>query len=173
MFIRYATKDTQARIECDRLAYHEDGRIMVLSCYGPQQTLRGLGAVLTCDVKMRLEHYDEDDISRTLTRDGCGYRTYRHLLSQGLWQFLWVSKDPQLLVGGKQALGLALQGDAFTTPLLPEWVPYIQRELEEQGLLLGLSGDRGGCGPAYLTADTKDLDAIVSEGIKTGALKIA
>ena len=70
MYVRYQTKDTHARIDCDRIAYHQDGRVMVLSCHGPQQTLRGMGAVLTSDAKVRLEHYDEDDCSDDVTREG-------------------------------------------------------------------------------------------------------
>src|SRR6266852_9908799 len=123
MYVRYLTKDTHARIECDRLAYHSDGRVMILSGYGPQQTLRGLGAVLTSDAKIRLECFDDNDCATAICKDGCGYRTYKHLLCPGLWQFLWVSKDPRLLVAGKDALAQALMTDPFTTPLLPEWVP--------------------------------------------------
>jgi len=89
MYVRYQTKDTHARIECDRIAYHQDGRVMVLSCHGPQQTLRGLGAVLTSDAKVRLEHCEEDDCARALTKDGNGYRAYKHPLYPGLWHFLW------------------------------------------------------------------------------------
>jgi hypothetical protein len=169
MYVRYATKDTQARIDCDRLAHHGDGRVMVLSCHGPQQTLRGLGAILTSDAKVRLEHCDEDDCTTALAKDGCGYRTYKHLLSPGLWHFLWVSKDPRLLVAGKEALGQALLGDPFTTPVLPEWVPYLETALEQESLLTALSGE--GCTSAYLTASTEELDQIVSDGIRSGMLK--
>jgi hypothetical protein len=171
MLIRYATKDTHARIDCEHLAHHSDGRVMVLSCHGPQQTLRGLAAVLTSDAKIRLEHYDEDDCVTQLTKDGCGYRTYKHLLCPGLWQFLWVSKDPRLLVAGKDALAQALMTDPFTTPLLPEWVPQIRTEMEERSLLSALCGDTDG--PAYLTASTEDLDEIVSDGLRNGKLCIA
>ena len=172
MYVRYQTKDTHARMDCDRIAYHQDGRVMVLSCHGPQQTLRGMGAVLTSDAKVRLEHYDEDDCARALTKDGCGYRAYKHPLCPGLWHFLWVSRDPRLLVAGKDALGEALLGDPYTTPVLPQWVSHIRQEMEERSLLLALSSDRGGYGPAYLTASTEDLDEIVSEGIRSGMLKI-
>jgi hypothetical protein len=122
---------------------------------------------------MRLEHYDEDESPTQLTKDGFGYRTYKHLLCPGLWQFLWISKDPRLLVAGKKALRGALMSDPYTTPLLPEWVPHVQREMEEQSLLTSLSGVSPDCGPAYLMATTKDLDEIVSDGIKRGALQIA
>jgi hypothetical protein len=169
MYVRYATKDTQARIECDRLAHHGDGRVLVLSCHGPQQTLRGLGAILTSEAKVRLEHYDEDDCTTALAKDGCGYRTYKHPLCQGLWHFLWVSKDPRLLVAGKEALGQALLGDPFTTPVLPEWMPYLEGALEQESLLSALSSE--GCTSAYLTASTEELDQIVSDGIRSGVLK--
>ncbi|HEY1859191.1 MAG TPA: hypothetical protein VGG61_02490 [Gemmataceae bacterium] len=170
MYVRYATKETQARIECDLLAHHDDGRVMVLSCHGPQQSLRGLSAVLTSDTKMRLEWYDDDDCATEIGKDGCGYRTFKHPLCQGLWQFLWVSKDTRLLVAGKDALGQALLGDPFTTPVLPDWVPHLQAALEEDGLLTALSGE--GCESAYLTASCEELDQIVSDGIRSGKLKI-
>jgi hypothetical protein len=171
MYIRYATKDTQARIECDRLAHHGDGRVMVLSCHGPQQTLRGLGAVLTSDTKMRVEWYDDEENATALSKDGCGYRAYKHPLCPGLWQFLWVSKDSRLLVAGKEALGQALLSDPFTTPVLPDWVPHLRSELEKETLLTALEG--GGCDSAYLTASSENLDDIVSNGIRNGLLKIS
>ncbi len=169
MYIRYRTKDTHARIDCDRMAYH-DKRILVLSCHGPQQTLRGLMAVLSSDVKTSIECYDDNDCPTALNRDGCGYRTYRHLLGAGLWQFLWVSKDPQLLVAGTEALGQALMSEVFTTPILPDWVPYLQKELERKELLAQLQGEE--CHSAYLSATTKDLDELVTQGIQSGQLKI-
>jgi hypothetical protein len=171
MYVRYATKDTHARIECNRLAHHADGRVMVLSGHGPQQTLRGLGAVLTSDTKIRLEWYDDDECATQVSKDGCGYRTYKHPLCPGLWQFLWVSKDARLLVAGKEALGQALLAEPFTTPVLPEWVPHLQAALEENCLLMKLSGE--GCRSAYLTASTEDLDRLVSDGIRSGALEIS
>jgi len=173
MYIRYRTKETQARMECDRLAYHgRDNRLLVLSCHGPQQTLRGLQAVLCSDAKVKIDlHQDDNEYSSTaLLKDGSGYRTYRNPLCQGVWQFLWVSKDPQLLVAGKLALGRALLTDPFTTPLLPEWVPYLERELEANGLLVNLKGE--GCPSALLAAQSKDLDALVTQGIQGGDLKI-
>lgn len=173
MYIRYRTKETQARNECDRLAYHgRDNRLLVLSCHGPQQTLRGLQAVLCSDAKVRIDLHQDDNeyASETLQKDGSGYRTYRYLLCQGVWQFLWVSKDPQLLVAGKTALGQALLADPFTTPLLPEWVSYLEQELEANGLLVSLKGD--GCPSTLLSAQSKDLDQLVTRGIQGGDLKI-
>jgi hypothetical protein len=76
-----------------------------------------------------------------------------------------------LLVAGKPALGPALLADPFTTPLLPEWVPYLERELETNGLLVNLKGD--GCPSALLAAQSKDLDALVTQGIQGGELQIA
>jgi hypothetical protein len=174
MFIRYATKDTHARIECDKIAAHGDGRIMVLSCHGPQQTLRGLGALLVSDAKVKLEWYDDNDgRNRPLERDGSGYKCHKHLLCQGLWHFVWVSKDPRLLVAGKDALGTALWSEAYTTPLLDEWIDAIRAALEEGELLATLQNVGWDDGPAYLTAKPEELDAIVSKGILNGLLKVA
>src|SRR5260370_33708934 len=94
-------------MECDRLAYHgRDNRLLVLSCHGPQQTLRGLQAVLCSDAKVKIDlHQDDNEYSSTsLLKDGSGYRTNRPPLCQGAWQFPGVSKDPQLRVAGKLTL---------------------------------------------------------------------
>jgi hypothetical protein len=82
-----------------------------------------------------------------------------------------VSKDSRLLAAGMEALGQALLDDPFTTPVLPEWVPHIRSALEEDDLLSALLGE--GCPSAYLTASSEDLDRLVSDGIKSGALKIS
>jgi hypothetical protein len=126
--------------------------------------------VLTSDTKVKLEWNDDDECATELAKDGCGYRTYKHPLCQGIWQFLWVSKDSRLLVARKEALGLALLDDPFTTPVLPDWVSHIQAALEEDDLLTALSGE--GCDSAYLTASSEELDEIVRNGIRSGALRI-
>jgi hypothetical protein len=174
MYIRYRTKETQARADVNRIAYcGDDNRLLVLSAHGAQQSLRGLGAVLATDSKTLIEYYAEEDAysGRRMIRDGSGYRCYKHLLYPGVWQFLWVSKDPQLLVAGKEALGQALMSDRFSTPLLPEWEPYLRKELEAKGLLIVLKGD--GCPSALLKAASSDLDGLVTQGIEGGVLQVA
>jgi hypothetical protein len=76
-----------------------------------------------------------------------------------------------LLVASKEAQRQALWADPFTTPVLPEWVPYLRTALEEACLLMELSGE--GCWSAYLTASTEDLDRLVSFGIRSGVLKFS
>jgi hypothetical protein len=172
MFIRYATKETHARIDCDKIAACKDRRIMVLSCSGPQQTLRGLAALLVSDAKVQLEWFNDDDEGKSrLERDGCGYKCYKHLLCPGIWHFVWISKDPRLLVAGKEAIGQALWSETYTTPLLKAWIEPVRDALIEEGLLVELDG--AGCESAYLTAEAADLDRIVTNGVREGRLKIA
>jgi hypothetical protein len=49
-------------------------------------------------------------------------------------------------------------------------VPYLERELEANGLLVNLKGE--GCPSALLAAQSRDLDNLVTQGIQGGELTI-
>jgi hypothetical protein len=58
----------------------------------------------------------------------------------------------------------------YTTPLLREWMPWLMQNLIADGLLVKLPSFQ--CNPGMLTVDDTGLDALVSRGVGTGALKI-
>ena len=58
----------------------------------------------------------------------------------------------------------------FTTPLLREWLPYIEGQLRDHELLENAQVFNVSCG--ILNLNTDALDRIVSEGIKSGAIGI-
>jgi hypothetical protein len=117
-----------------------------------------------------------------------GYEVYRHPLGFGSRHYLFVSRNPAfLLVASDEALWRELKSERFTTPLLRDWMPYIRRELERRHLIvechaypyeavgegkLGVPGLDLPLSCCCLCATSKDIDTIVVEGLKTGAIEI-
>ena len=58
----------------------------------------------------------------------------------------------------------------FTTPVLRDWVPYISQEMRERDILEEAHVFNCNCG--IMSATTKDLDEIVTEGLRSGAIHI-
>ena len=100
-----------------------------------------------------------------------GYAVYVQKLNYGLAHAMFVTRTPGFMpVVSEQSLWLELNDTRFTTPLLREWLPYIEAKLREQDLLEDAQVFNAACG--LLTASTDALDAIVSDGIKNGSLRV-
>ena len=100
---------------------------------------------------------------------------------------IFVSRNPAfLLVASDEALWRELKSERFTTPLLREWMPHVRAELVRRHLLVEcrtyphkpIDGGPGVVGVdlplscVCLCAASKDIDTIVVEGLKAGAIEI-
>ncbi len=94
-----------------------------------------------------------------------GYICYQSKLGYGLAHAVFVTKTPGfMLVMSEESLWQELNTTRFTTPLLREWMPYIEKKLREYNRLEN-AHVFGGCQCGILTASTKKLDEIVLEGL--------
>jgi hypothetical protein len=102
---------------------------------------------------------------------GHGYKRYQERLKYGLVHAIWVSKRVEFLpsVSG-EAMWQSLMSSRFTTPLLRHWMRPIISKMVDLGKLRYTWGYRCKCG--ILTATDRELDSIVSEGIRSGLLPI-
>lgn len=69
----------------------------------------------------------------------------------------------------QRSIYLKLRSDAYTTPILRHWTPWLAQELKDRDKL-GPLDCFGNCQSGLLTATTKDLDEAVRDGILSGKL---
>ena len=162
--ISCTTDDGRITLWTDMLALH-DGRIQVASIMGAESAAKAIAAILHSDGKaaFRIDaegvpYYQEFD------KEKDGYSVYKHRASLNHWHFVAISKKKGLLTCmDEAALWQELRSERFSTPLLRAWAPYMVEQLKERGLLEPLEGF--GCEAGMLTADSNDLDQIVTEGL--------
>jgi hypothetical protein len=147
-------------------------RIQVLSIMGAESAVKAFAAVLQSDgyVSFRV---DAEGVHpyQEFAKDKEGYSIYRSRASLNHWHFLCISKRKGLLTSMDEAsLWRELRSERFTTPLLRSWAPYLVEQLKDRGLLTGLDGF--GCEAGMLTADSDDLDEIVTEGLTSRQIVI-
>ena len=102
---------------------------------------------------------------------GVKYTSEIHRLGMGSCHALFVCQKAGFLVNNDdETLWAELKNERFTTPLLRGWLPYLREELKARGLLRHCY--TLDCDCMMLTAKTKDLDEIVTEGLTTGRISI-
>ena len=88
------------------------------------------------------------------------------------WHLLAVADTPLLLpCHTNQSLWARLSSHDFTTPLLRDWMGWVNRQLEEEELLIKLDCFR--CEAAMLCLNDAGLDDVVAHGVREGHLTIA
>lgn len=99
------------------------------------------------------------------------YDMHLHRLDYGLVHAMFVSRAPGFMPRVcSVSLWRELNSDRFTTPLLVEWLPYIEERLRELELLEDCDAFNCRCG--VLSAHDGNLDTIVREGLESGDIAI-
>jgi hypothetical protein len=166
----------------DRLAISGRGELLLVSLVAPAMNVKQIRAILNGGAKVicnaggvKVKQPSREDwyahAPGRLTPSADGYFCYVHRLDYGLCHALYVTKMPGFMrVVTEEALWQELNDTRFTTPLLREWVPYIEVELRSAELLEEAHVFNCTCG--VLSAQTKHLDEIVSEGLRSGSIDI-
>ena len=161
----------------DRLALLGN-TMLVCSCVGASQDIKALRAAINSRID---GHIELTPVQLTLGKtspivsvalpDAGSYSMYMHRLPYGTVHALAVSRRPGLLLNASPAnLWAALKSERFTTPLLRSWLPYLGDELVERELLEDLACLDCSC--KFLSVTTKELDSIVEDGLKKGAIEV-
>jgi len=96
---------------------------------------------------------------------------YSHKLGYGLAHAVFVTKSPGfMMIVTEESLWQELNTTRFTTPILREWIPFIDRKLREISRLE--NAHVYGCQCGILSATTSKLDEIVIEGLSKGKISI-
>lgn len=171
---RLVTDDTTFTYKLAALATlgATNGMIAILSTVASQTAIKALHACLSKAAKTEFSaECDGFYASRELTACDSGYRFHTTKFSFGTWHSLAVARLPGLICTLTDAsLWNELSRQAFTTPLLPSWTPWLRTELERQEYLRPLHSFQ--CAGAVLNLTSEALDEVVSDGLRRRKLKI-
>jgi hypothetical protein len=103
--------------------------------------------------------------------DPDGYRVFMHKLDYGQLHILMMSRSQSFLnVVNDETLFAALKDASYTTPVIPEWMPWLRERLERNGLLVKCACFQCDC--AMLIATQGHIDVLVKEGLNSRKLLI-
>jgi hypothetical protein len=176
----------QTEAKFDRLAKSGRGELLLVSLVTETQRLKQIRALLSpsgnntakvvveaSGVRVRRPG-DSEWLSQAPGRlypTPDGYQVRTHRLGYGLVHALFLTRMPGFMkVVTPESLWRELAGARFTTPVLREWVPFLEGRLREEERLEDAHGFNCRCG--VLTATTTKLDEIVSEGLAQRSLLI-
>lgn len=167
----------------DKIALSGRHELLLLSVIGETHNIKRMRAILVGGAKAQIQaagirvkqasapSWDSGVQPGRLSVSTDGYQVYTHKLGFGLAHALFLSRTTGFMkVTSGDALWLELKSKRFTTPVLKEWVPHIEKKLRDQDLLE--EAHCFGCQCAMLSAMTKHLDEIVQEGLKNRHLII-
>lgn len=166
----------------DKLAMSGRGDLLLLSVFCDPMRVKQIRAILCGGAKAVGNasgvqvgppggaYYEFHTPGRLLpTADG--YAVHTHKLGFGLVHALFITRMPGFLkVVSEESLWQELTGPRFTTPLLREWMPYIEKQLRNNQELE--DAHTFGCHCGVLSATTKSLDEIVTRGLQRYEIEI-
>lgn len=163
------------KLRCDAVGLHEK-EILLLSVIGAETGVKALAAGLRSsdrDQKRLVYSVQVGGVKQAdLTKCPAGYRIHRTKMEYGMWHVLCLAKrDGFMPIVTDETVWQLLQSNRFTTPLLREWVPWLQQEMRKRKVIVELT--QTGCQAGLMLADNETLDAMVSKGIKKRQLTIA
>ena len=167
----------------DKIAVSGRGELLMVSLFTDTVRVKAIRAILcggakaTCHaggVKIGRPGTEEwqHHIPGRLVPTEEGYTVFTHKLGYGMAHAVFLTRLPGFLKRvTEETLWQELKSTRFTTPILREWMPWIERRLRDEDRLEDAHGFHCQCG--ILSATTPSLDAIVSEGLQTRELLIA
>jgi len=150
--------------------------LMLLSIFGPHSAVRGILARAVSGGELRADRWPD---LRLIGSYGGGGRMLTQMLSKEVTHGVYLTRELLLShevgYGGFAVLGedpaevYARLVHAYAIPALPEWAPWISDRLMKSGRLEKLEGFNAR-GRLVRTSET-ELDGLLSEGVKSGALR--
>lgn len=160
----------------DKIATSGRGELLLLSIFTDQMRVKAIRSILCGGAKavanasgVKLGRpgcmpYERHTPGRLMpTSDG--YNVYTHKIGYGMAHALFVTRMQGFMkVITPESLWQELNTVRFTTPILREWIPYVEKTLRENERLENAHTFNCECG--VLSVSTKALDEVVSEGLK-------
>jgi hypothetical protein len=166
----------------DRLAISGRGELLLVSLVAPTQVVKQIRAILHGGSRTKIiaggikvnqpsgEYYQAHQPG-TLFPSSDGYTTYIHKLDYGQAHALMITKAPGFMkIVTDETIWQELTDTRFTTPVLRDWVPYISKQMRDREILEEAHVFNCNCG--FMSATTQNLDEIVTEGLRSGAIHI-
>lgn len=146
----------------------------ILSAAGPATSVRAVSSLLQSNSARGdfLCYEAWEGGQRRLDKGEGRWNVFRHKIGLDTWHMLAVNDHANLLpVETDESVWQMLMSDAYTTPLLRSWAPWLVAELRERGHLAPLACYN--CEAAMLHLTQEKLDELVSQGIRQGQLRLA
>lgn len=183
--IEFQGKDILVKdsIKYDRIAVSDRSELLMVSIVAADQTIKQVRAILApgqtkvvataAGAKIKRpgekDYYLQQPGRLFLTDEG--YFCYKHKLGYGMAHAIFLTKMHGFMkVVTEESLWRELNQTRFTTPILREWMPFIEEQLRLSTHLTNARVLNCACG--VLTATTKKIDDIVSEGLQQGLIEI-
>jgi len=149
--------------------------LCVLSAAGNERTISRLRAVLQSNANVQFRCMDFpspfNPYSYAPLRCEAGYTIHKSKLDYDQWHMLAIAKYPGLLpVVSDESLWQELRSERHTTPLLRSWVPWLKEQMLEESYLDKCECFQ--CEAGCVSIDHGGLDDLVTEGIKSGNLRV-
>ena len=176
--IRYREEAGGISVEAytDGYAYDASGRLYLLSAAGRDNAVQSVTAALLSGRELELL---TDPAAPVRKASGETYRRRsRRLPSGALHQVVLAAGfwDPQerterlLYIGAdedEESLVYAAVQRHYAVPLLPEWAPWLREQLQGQGNLRELAGNRR---VLALRAEEEELEQLLAAGVRSGEI---
>lgn len=169
-------------VKFDRLAVGGRGELLLVSIVAETQRVKQIRAILAGGAKatiqaggVKLRRPNDEPWRATqpgrLFPTPDGYLCQTHKLGFGQAHAMFLTRMPGFMkVVTPESLWQELNGTRFTTPILKQWMPYLEERLRADEHLDEAHVFNCLCG--VLAATTKTLDAIVSQGLADHKLVI-
>lgn len=168
--MKVEARDAGYILKTDAFA-RSSGMVYVFSVAGPSTHIKSFAAILNSDVRAAFRFPDVPNNHIEFQKFENGYRVWRTRLGYNCWHAVAVAKCEGLLLSvSDESVWRELRSERFTTPVIRDWMPHILSELRRREKLTDLLC--WGCNAGMLTADSRDLDEIVSQGLKKNHLRI-
>ena len=166
----------------NKLAKSGGGELLLLSVFTDQMRIKAIRAILCGGAKavanasgVQVGQPGADQWNKhtpgRLTPTTDGYQVFTHKLGYGMAHALFITRMPGFMkTVTEESLWQELKTVRFTTPILREWMPYIEKTLRHEDRLE--NAHTFGCECGILSATTQSLDKIVSEGLQQRELII-
>ncbi|SIO37044.1 hypothetical protein SAMN05444166_4161 [Singulisphaera sp. GP187] len=160
----------------DKLAISGRGELLLLSVFCDAMRVKQIRAILCGGAKavanasgIKVGQPNANEWNRhtpgRLTPSSEGYQVSTHKLGYGLVHAMFITRMQGFMpVVSEESLWQELTDVRYTTPLLREWVPHIEKTLRQRELLE--DAHAFGCHCGILSASTKHLDEVVSQGLQ-------
>lgn len=184
--IEFQGEDVGYEVQCDRICLSQNGGLLLAGFVADTMKVKAVRAVLATNKKVSIRYsrvkatrpkdyewqsYLPTQTSGYANRHGEGYEFAIQKLRYGMAHVLCWTKSPDFIRCNSQiALWQALKSDTLTTPLVPWWLPWLEKELLKKNYLGHPFNWRCNC--ATLVIDTASLDEIVSRGLREGHLTV-
>ena len=165
-----------ANVKFDKIAVSSRGELLLISLIADTQRVKQIRAILAGGAKATImasgvevnrpgaESWKSHSPGR-LYPSADGYQCFTHKLGYGMAHALFMTRMPGFMkVVTPESLWNELNEVRFTTPILQEWVPYIEKQLRSNGHLE--DADVFNCKCGVLSAISKSLDEVISQGLR-------